>query len=330
MTSARPLRSHRLTVAWLAAGVIAVGVAVAIGSAVGPAGFGWVRGWGIMQIRLPRVVLALLVGWMLSGAGAAYQGVFRNALADPYLLGAAAGAGFGATIIIAFGRTSTHRWPIDPLPLAAFVGAIAAVAIAYALGAISGSRSTTSILLAGVAVASFFTALQTFIQQQHDDTLRRVYSWILGSLNQADWRSVRLVLPYAIVTTVVLLMHGRSLDVLRVGDLEAGTLGLNTARTRLLVIGAATMAAAAAVAVSGLIGFVGIIVPHFVRMVAGSSYRRVLPLSMLFGGAFLVLADVVARSAQSPREIPIGVVTAFFGAPFFVLVLRKRSRGTQL
>jgi iron complex transport system permease protein len=330
MTSARPLLSHRLTVAWLGAGVVAVAVAMLIGSAVGPAGFGWARGWGIMQIRLPRVVLALLVGWMLSGAGAAYQGVFRNALADPYLLGAAAGAGFGATIIIAYGRGTTSTWPVDPLPLAAFVGAIAAVAIAYALGAISGSRSTTSILLAGVAVAAFFTALQTFIQQQHDDTLRRVYSWILGSLNQASWHSVRLVLPYAVVATVVLLMHGRSLDVLRVGDLEAGTLGLNTGRTRLLVIGAATMAAAAAVAVSGLIGFVGIIVPHFVRMVAGSSYRRVLPLSMLFGGAFLVLADVVARTAQSPREIPIGVVTAFFGAPFFVLVLRKRSRSTQL
>jgi iron complex transport system permease protein len=330
MTSARRLRSHRLTVAWLGAGVVAVAVATLVGSAVGPAGFGWARGWGIMQIRLPRVVLALLVGWMLSGAGAAYQGVFRNALADPYLLGAAAGAGFGATIIIAYGRGTTNRWPVDPLPLAAFVGAIAAVAIAYALGAISGSRSTTSILLAGVAVASFFTALQTFIQQQHDDTLRRVYSWILGSLNQASWHAVRLVLPYAVLSSVVLLMHGRSLDVLRVGDLEAGTLGLNTARTRLLVIGAATMAAAAAVAVSGLIGFVGIIVPHFVRMVAGSSYRRVLPLSMLFGGAFLVLADVIARTAQSPREIPIGVVTAFFGAPFFVLVLRKRSRSTQL
>jgi iron complex transport system permease protein len=330
MTSARPLRSHRLTVAWLGAGVVAVAVAMLIGSAVGPAGFGWVRGQVLTQIRLPRVVLALLVGWMLSGAGAAYQGVFRNALADPYLLGAAAGAGFGATIIIAYGRGTTGSWPVDPLPLAAFVGAIAAVVIAYALGAISGSRSTTSILLAGVAVAAFFTALQTFIQQQHDDTLRRVYSWILGSLNQASWRDVRLILPYAIVSSVVLLVHGRSLDVLRVGDLEAGTLGLNTARTRLLVIGAATLAAAAAVAVSGLIGFVGIIVPHFVRIVAGSSYRRVLPLSMLFGGAFLVLADVVARSAQSPREIPIGVVTAFFGAPFFVLVLRKRSRGTQL
>jgi iron complex transport system permease protein len=326
MTSARPLRTHRLTAVWLVAGVVAIAIAALIGSMVGPAGFGWVRGPVLTQFRLPRVVLALLVGWMLSGAGAAYQGVFRNALADPYLLGAAAGAGFGATLVIAYGRNTTRGWPIDPLPVAAFIGAIVAVAIAYAIGAIGGTRSTTSILLAGVAVASFFTALQTFVQQQHDDTLRRVYSWILGSLNEASWRDVRLVLPYAVVSTVVLLMHGRSLDVLRVGDLEAGTLGLNTGRVRLLVIGAATMAAAAAVAVSGLIGFIGIIVPHVVRMVAGSSYRRVLPLSMLFGAAFLVLADVVARTAQSPREIPIGVVTAFFGAPFFIAILRKRSK----
>jgi iron complex transport system permease protein len=329
MSSGRQIRTHRLTAPWLVVGVVALALAVLVGSAVGPAGFGWAHGTLLTQIRLPRVVLALLVGWMLSGAGAAYQGVFRNALADPYLLGAAAGAGLGATLVFAYGRNSTRGWPIDPLPIAAFVGAVAAVAIAYVLGAVSGPRSTASILLAGVAVASFFTAVQTFVQQQHDDTLRRVYSWILGSLNAATWRDVRLLLPYTIVSTAILLLHGRALDVLRVGDTEAGTLGLNTALTRLLVIGAATMATAAAVAVSGLIGFVGIIVPHSVRLVAGSSYRRVLPLSMLFGGAFLVMADVAARSALSPREIPIGVVTAFFGAPFFVFVLRRRSRATQ-
>jgi iron complex transport system permease protein len=326
MTSGRPLRTHRLTAPWLIGGIVAVAVAALVGSIIGPAGFGWAHGEVLTQIRLPRVALALLVGWTLSGAGAAYQGVFRNALADPYLLGAAAGAGFGATLVIVYGRSATRAWPIDPLPVAAFAGAVVAVAVAYALGAISGTRSTTSILLAGVAVASFFTALQTFIQQQHDDTLRRVYSWILGSMNEASWRDVRLIAPYAAVSTAVLLVHGRSLDILRVGETEAGTLGMNTARTRLLVVGAATMATAAAVAVSGLIGFVGIIVPHFVRLVAGTSYRRVLPLSMLFGAAFLVLADVVARSAQSPREIPIGVVTAFFGAPFFVFVLRRRTR----
>jgi iron complex transport system permease protein len=329
MTSGRPIRTHRLTLPWLIVGVVALALAVLLGSAVGPAGFGWAHGTLFTQIRLPRVVLALLVGWMLSGAGAAYQGVFRNALADPYLLGAAAGAGLGATLVFAYGRNSTRGWPIDPLPLAAFAGAVAAVVIAYVLGAVSGPRSTASILLAGVAVASFFTAVQTFVQQQHDDTLRRVYSWILGSLNAATWRDVRLLLPYAVLSTAILLAHGRALDVLRVGDTEAGTLGLNTARTRLLVIGAATMATAAAVAVSGLIGFVGIIVPHSVRLVAGSSYRRVLPLSMLFGGAFLVMADVAARSAQAPREVPIGVVTAFFGAPFFVFVLRRRAKATQ-
>ena len=278
----------------------------------------------LWQIRVPRVVLGALVGWMLAAGGAAYQGVFRNPLADPYLLGVAAGAGLGATMAIVYGP-STNNWPVDPLPLFAFVGALGAVALTYAVGRTADrGRTAVTLVLAGVAVAAFLTAVQTFLQQRHTDVLRQVYSWILGQLTTSGWHGVVLVLPYVVASSAVLLAHRRLLDVLRVGEDEAATLGVSTRRVRLTVVVAATFGTAAVVSVSGLIGFVGIIVPHTVRLVAGASYRRVLPLSMLLGGAFLVLADVIARTVSSPGEIPIGVVTAFFGAPFFVLVLRTR------
>ena len=275
----------------------------------------------LWQLRLPRVVLGGLVGAMLALAGAAYQGVFRNPLADPYLLGAAAGAGLGATLAIAYGP-DTSAWPVDLLPLAAFAGAIAGVVAAYALGRSGGARTTTTLILSGVAVAAFLTAVQTYVQQQKAETLREVYGWILGRLTTAGWREVALVVPYALLSTVAILLHRRLIDVLAVGDDEAASLGVRAARVRLVVVAAATLATAAAVAVSGLIGFVGIIVPHTIRLVAGPSHRLLVPLSLVGGAAFLILADLVARTAMAPAELPIGVITAFFGAPFFALVLR--------
>ena len=279
----------------------------------------------LWQLRLPRVVLGALVGAMLALAGAAYQGVFRNPLADPYLLGAAAGAGLGATLAIAYGP-DTSTWPVGLLPLAAFAGAVGGVAAAYALGRAGGGRTATTLVLAGVAVASFLTAVQTFVQQRRDDTLREVYGWILGRLSTAGWREVALILPYTLLSAAVILACRRLLDVLADGDDEASSLGVRAARVRLVVVAAATLGTAAAVAVSGLIGFVGIIVPHTVRLVAGSSYRLVLPLCLLLGAAFMVLADLVARTVMAPGELPIGVVTAFFGAPFFAVVLRTTRR----
>jgi iron complex transport system permease protein len=173
-----------------------------------------------------------------------------------------------------------------------------------------------------VTVAAFLTAAQTFVQQQNSDTLNEVYAWLLGGLTTAGWSDVLTVLPYVLVSAAVLLLHRRTLDVLAVGDEEARSLGLDVTRVRLLLVAAATLGTAAAVAVSGLIGFVGIVVPHLVRLVVSSSYRVILPLSVVVGAAFLVLADVLARTILSPAELPIGVVTAFVGAPFFALVLR--------
>lgn len=278
----------------------------------------------VWQIRAPRVMLGLLVGSMLSMAGGAYQGVFRNPLADPYLLGAAAGAGLGATLVITSNVTGSLG-PLGPVQAAAFAGAVLAVGATWVLGrGRDRIRSTATLILAGVAVTSLLTALQTYYQQRSDTTLRSVYSWILGSLSTASWHSVALMAPWAAIGTVGVLLHLRVIDVLAVGDEEAASLGLPVERTRLTVVLSATLATAAAVSVSGLIGFVGIIVPHTVRLLVGSSNRAVIPLSIVAGGAFLVAADLFARTAIAPAEIPIGVITALIGGPFFLALLARR------
>ena len=278
----------------------------------------------VEQIRLPRVVLGLLVGATLSVSGATYQGAFRNPLADPYLLGIAAGAGLGATIAIT-SNLGDGAGVFDAVPLAAFAGALTSVTVSYVAGHLGG-RSTASLILAGIAVASFLTACQTYVLQANSDAFRQIFAWILGRIATSGWSEPALMLPYFVVTVAVVLRYRRALDVLAVGDEEATALGLEPRRIRLIVVLAASLGAAAAVSVSGLIGFVGIIVPHTVRLAFGSSNRLVLPLSILFGGAFMVLADLAARTALAPAELPIGVVTAFLGAPFFVLVLRTSRR----
>jgi iron complex transport system permease protein len=336
----------RLRWVWGAAGIATLLASAAVGALVGPVHIGlgtvvaalfahvpWL-GSGVSgvdpgqatilwSLRFPRVVLGALVGGMLATAGAAYQGVFRNPLADPYLLGAAAGANLGATLAIAFAPGGSFIG-VNLVPLAAFAGAGAAVAGAFALGrTVTGLRTATGLILAGVAVAAFFNAIQTYVQQSQTNSLRQVYSWILGRLVTAGWDGVLLVLPYVVLSLVVIYLHRRLLDALSVGEDEVVNLGLSVRRVRLIVVIAATLGTAAVVAVAGTIAFVGIIIPHTIRLLAGRSYRVVVPLSMLFGGAFLVLADTAARTVVSPGELPIGVITAFVGAPFFIAVMRS-------
>lgn len=329
---------------WIAAGLLAVGAAVVLGVAIGPvslpplgvaaelldhlpfvdidSGLDETQANIVWLLRLPRVVLALLVGGMLALAGGCYQGVFRNPLADPMLLGVASGAGLGATLFIT-ARAAGFPAAQGVLPIAAFVGAVGALLLTYLIGGVGkGGRNPTRLILAGVAVTSFLSAVQTFVQQRNAEAIRQVYSWLLGRLAVSGWGDVLTVLPYVAVTAAIVLALRRELDVLTVGDDEAAGLGLHPQRSRYMLLAAASLGTAAAVSVAGLIGFVGIIVPHIVRLLAGPSYRSILPLSVLFGGAFLVLADLVARVAVAPGELPIGVVTAFAGAPFFVLVMR--------
>lgn len=338
-----PTRSRPAVLPLLCAGVLLVGVvvlALTVGAADLPAskvvlalldqlpfvhldhGLSPVQYAVLMDLRLPRVLAAVTVGGLLAMAGAGYQGVFRNPLADPYLLGAASGAGLGATLVIVYADGDSVGG-IPVVPLASFVGAMGGVLLAYGLGTSAGrSDGTANLVLAGVAVAQFLAAAQTYVQSANTDELRRIYSWIFGRLSGIGWADLRMILPYALVSTAVLLVHGRLLDVMSVGDEEAAGLGVRAGRVRLVVLLAASLATASAVAVSGLIGFVGIVVPHIVRRFVGGSYRRVLPMSLLCGAAFLVLTDLLARTLTAPGELPIGVVTAFVGAPFFVFVLR--------
>jgi iron complex transport system permease protein len=281
----------------------------------------------LFQIRMPRIVLGALVGGLLALAGAGYQGVFRNPLVDSGMLGASSGAGLGATLAI------IYLGPAGPnaVPVAAFVGSLAGVAVAYLAGAAAAARGTVggagggtaTLLLAGVAVSSFLVAVQTWVLQRSAQDIQTVYTWLLGSLAGATWQQVTSVLPYAAISTVVVLLHGRHLDVLSVGDDEARALGMRPAVIRLVVVAACALAAASAVAVSGLIGFVGIVVPHVARRLAGTSYRIVLPLSLLIGAGFMVLADTLARTVLSPAELPIGVITALIGSPAFIWILRS-------
>ncbi len=284
--------------------------------------------WGdiIWDVRLPRVLLAGVTGGVLAMAGATYQGVFRNPLADPYLIGVATGAALGATAVIVSG--SPHAWHgLSVLPLAAFAGAIISILVVYSVARVDGALPTTTLILAGVAVASLSTAITSFLMLRSTTHTLSVFSVVLGSFNTASWGKLTWVLPYALPAGVVILVHGRLLNVLSLDEEQARQLGVDPERAKLLLLGVASLAAAAAVSVAGTIGFVGLIVPHAVRLLWGPDNRRLLPMSVLFGATFLILADVVARSVDQPSEVPVGIVTAVCGVPFFLYLLRRARVG---
>jgi len=278
----------------------------------------------LLELRLPRVVLGALVGAALATSGAVYQSVFRNPLADPYLLGVASGAGLGATIAITNGGGDLHAL----LPIFAFLGGVLAVAATFLVaGRLFADPST--LLLAGIAVGSFATAFQTYLQQRNSAALRPVYSWILGELTVANWDVVKWAGFYIFIALFVLIRISKVLDALMLSDEEAYSLGVSPQKIRLIAVAAATLATATAVSASGLIGFVGIVVPHLVRGLTKRATNRSLLSIAFVGAAFLVIADLGARTLLSPAELPIGVITAFVGAPFFLFVLRARNRGSQ-
>jgi iron complex transport system permease protein len=283
----------------------------------------------VWEIRAPRVLLAALVGATLAFAGAAYQAIFRNPLAEPYIMGVAAGASVGATLVIVSPLAITAG-VLSPLPPAAFAGALIAVSLAYGLARVGATVPSASLILSGVAVSSVGTSLVTYLMLAYNTRTLAILNWILGSFNTASWTKVAIASPYALVAFAVILPFGRVLNVLQLDEPEARHLGVDVDRVRLIVLVAASLATAAAVAVSGLIGFVGLIVPHAVRLVWGPDYRRVLPLSAFCGASFLVLMDLIARSADATFELPIGVVTALIGAPCFLLLLRRQGRAIEV
>ncbi len=287
----------------------------------------WAPGWEtiVWQVRVPRVLLAGLVGGALSLSGATYQGLFRNPLADPYLLGIAGGAGLGATLIL-ISPLQASMYTVSALPFVAFAGALAAAAVAYLVARVGKTVPMTTLVLAGVAIAALTSAITSFLLMASREDIRVIFAWLLGGFSTSNWDKMPLLIPYLIPSAVFILLHGRILNVMQLDEEQAHQLGVPVERTKLLLLGAASLATAAAVSVSGLIGFVGLVVPHAIRLVWGPDHRFLLPGSLVLGGGFLILADLVARSIVSPAEMPVGIITAFCGSPFFLYLLRQRKR----
>lgn len=278
----------------------------------------------VAQVRLPRVLLAAVVGAGLAAAGTAYQGVFRNPLADPYLLGTASGAGLAASLVMVFGRhlPSLQTWGVGP---AAFLGAAFAVLVVVLLAQRGGRMPIVHLVLAGVVVGSLLAALTSLVMLAGREQAVGVLSWLLGSFTFASWPRLAFALPAVLLATAVLWACARALDLLQLGEREAAQLGLPVEAFKAVCLLAATLATAAAVASAGVIGFVGLLVPHAVRLAVGPAHARLLPLAVVWGAIFLVLADLVARGLTAPVDLPVGVVTAVLGAPAFLWLLRRSA-----
>lgn len=280
----------------------------------------------VVQIRLPRVVLAGSVGMALAASGTVFQGLFRNPMADPYIIGVSGGAALGATVAITTGLTLSLAG-LSAVTLLAFVGAMAVTLLVYRLAWLRGDVVPEHLLLAGVAVGAFLAAVISALQFASTNNLQQVVFWLMGGFSGRTWEHVLLAAPYGITGYAVARYFARDLNLLVLGDETARSLGVSVAPVRRWLIAAGALMAAAAVAVSGLIGFIGLIVPHLMRLVLGPDHRRLLPATALAGGIALLLADTIARTIIAPTEIPVGIVTAALGAPFFIYLLRKhRSR----
>ena len=276
----------------------------------------------LYYIRLPRAILMALSGAALAGSGAAYQGLFHNPLADQYLIGIASGAGLGAVLALSLNLPYSD-FGLFLIPLFAFSGAILTVVVVYQLAKVGKTLPTTNLILAGVAVSSFATAVTSFLMLSSNDELRHSFVWLMGGATLSGWQPVWAMLPYVTLGLGSLLLSGHVLNVLQFGDEQAQQLGINVTRARQLIIVSASLTTAAAVSFTGIIGFVGLIIPHLIRLLCGGNYRSLLGLSILNGATLLLIADLLARVIMPPQEIPVGIITAICGAPFFLWVLRK-------
>ncbi|WP_239617749.1 FecCD family ABC transporter permease [Cohnella mopanensis] len=279
----------------------------------------------ILKVRLPRILLAILIGACLSLAGAGFQGVLRNPLADPYTLGVASGSAVGAAFIILFGLQVAllGQWTISAV---AFVTGMLSLFIVLRLAVINGKFQLETLILSGVVVQAFLGSMVSFMVSLSDKVINEIVFWLMGSLSLRGWSFTFMLVPYFLIGIAVLLSYGRTLNLFALGERQAEHLGVNVVRTRMIVLCVSTLITAAAVSVAGTIGFVGLVVPHLVRLMVGPDYRILLPVTAIFGGIYLLWADTLARMLLSPTEIPLGVVTAFLGAPFFAYLLRKNKK----
>lgn len=279
----------------------------------------------VMKVRFPRVVLAILVGACLSLAGAGFQGVLRNPLADPYTMGVASGSAVGAAFLILFGLHISFlgQWST---PMVAFLTGFLSLWVVLRLANTQGKLQTETLLLSGVVVQAFLGSLVSFMVSLSDQMINEIVFWLMGSLSFRGWAFTYVLVPYLIIGLAVLVTYARALNLFALGERQAAHLGVNVDRTKLIVLIVSTLLTAAAVSISGIIGFVGLVVPHLVRMMAGPDYRLLLPMTTILGGIYVLWADTLARMLLSPTEIPLGVVTAFLGAPFFAYLLKKNKR----
>lgn len=277
----------------------------------------------VFSLRIPRTFLIAMAGAGLSVSGAAYQGLFRNPLADPYLIGVASGAGLGAVLAMNSGLAGKTVFGLLGIPVAAFAGALLTVVVVYQLARVGRTLPTTNLILAGVAVSSFATALTSYLMLTSTGELRRAIVWMLGGATMSGWQPVIAMLPYITVGLAVLMNTGHALNVFQFGEEQAQQMGLPVERLRRIVVITASLTTAAAVSFAGVIGFIGLVVPHLIRYLWGGDYRRILPLSAIGGAAMLLFADVLARVILAPQELPVGIITALAGAPFFLWVLRR-------
>ena len=281
----------------------------------------------LFQIRLPRIIAAALVGSALASAGVLFQGLLRNPMADPYIIGTSAGAAFGATVAMML-PISLALLSFGLVPIAAFVGALAAVLLVYNLARVGGKTPVVSMLLAGFAVSAMLTAVMFFMVtlSGKPGLLQNVYSFLMGSVSVSGWSKIIIVAPLIIGGVIAARFLAFRLNAFALGEEGAAYLGIDVERDKLIVLALGSLLTAAAVSISGLVGFVGLVVPHAVRLLFGPDHRLLLPAAALFGGAFVVLADLLARTMLSPTEIPLGILTAIIGAPFFIYLLRRTRR----
>lgn len=276
----------------------------------------------ILKVRFPRVVLAILVGACLSLAGAGFQGVLRNPLADPYILGVSSGAAVGAAFIILFGLQTTLLG-IWTIPIVAFFTALISLMVVLRLASVQGKYKLETIILSGVVVSAFLGSFVSLMVSMSDKVVNEIVFWLMGSLSLQGWSFIYVLLPYLIVGFTVLIAYSQHLNIFALGERQAAHLGIKVKRTRLIILIVSTLITAAAVSIVGTIGFVGLVVPHLVRLIVGPDYRVIIPITAIFGSIYVLWADTLARTLFSPTEIPLGVVTAFLGAPFFGYLLRR-------
>lgn len=281
----------------------------------------------IWKVRMPRIMLAALVGAILAVVGAAFQGVFGNSLADPHILGVSAGAAVGATLAMLFG-VSINFLGLGGIGTFAFMGALIVAFMVYNVAKIGGDISTTNMLLTGTATSTMLSAIISLLMTFNQEQIDKVYMWTMGSFSAATWEKVSFVFVFALIGFVLLLLYAGKLNLMMMGEEDAKCLGVDTVRTRRNVIIIASLMVAAAVSISGIIGFVGLIIPNAIRMISGSDNKKLMPYAFIIGAIFLVICDTGARTLASPTEIPVGVITSIFGAPYFILlVLSRKKRG---